>query len=131
VRSPARLIVALSVAAALAIFLLYTAIAGSGTATIKPSQLTSRTGRVQIVGTVIGPVTGNSYAAAGQHFRMRDIGGTPAETVPVVYRGDEGALFGTWRHILVTGRLENGVFVADRNSMLTKCPSKYLPKKTS
>jgi cytochrome c-type biogenesis protein CcmE len=123
--------VALSIAGALAIFLLYTAIAGQGTATIKPSQLTSRTGRVQIVGTVIGPVTGSPYSAGGQHFRMRDIGGKVSETVSIVYRGDEGTLFGTWRHILVTGKLRNGVFVADRDSMLTKCPSKYLPKKSS
>ena len=87
---------ALSIAGALAIFLLYTAIAGQGTATIKPSQLTSRTGRVQIVGTVIGPVTGSPYSAGGQHFRMRDIGGKVSETVSVVYRGDEGTLF---RHV--------------------------------
>ena len=62
---------------------------------------------------------------------MRDIGGKATETVPSSTRGDEGALFGTWQHILVTGRLQNGVFVADRDSMLTKCPSKYLPKKSS
>ena len=127
-RSPARLIVALSVAATLAIFLLYTAIAGSGTATIKPSQLTNRAGKVQIVGTVVGPVTGNEYAAGGKRFRMRDIGGVKA--VPVVYHGDVGALFKPGQHILVTGRLSHGVFVAERDSMLTKCPSKYLPKKS-
>jgi cytochrome c-type biogenesis protein CcmE len=123
--------VALSVAGALAIFLLYTAIAGGSTVTLKPSQLSSRSGHVQIVGTVIGPVTGNAYAAGGQHFVMRDIAGKTTQQVRVVYRGDEGALFGTWKHILVTGRLRDGVFVADRNSMLTKCPSKYLPKKSS
>jgi cytochrome c-type biogenesis protein CcmE len=123
--------VALSIAGALAVFLLYTAIAGQGTVTLKPSQLSSGSGHVQIVGTVIGPVTGSPYGPAGQHFRLRDIGGKRADTVRVVYRGDEGALFGTWKHILVTGRLRNGVFVADRDSMLTKCPSKYLPKKSS
>ena len=124
-----RLIVALSVAGALAIFLLYTAIAGSGTATIKPSQLTSNVGKVQIVGTVIGPAVGSSYAARGLRFRMRDIDGKVA--VPVVYHGDVGALFKPGQNILVTGRLDKGVFVAQRDSMLTKCPSKYLPKKTS
>jgi cytochrome c-type biogenesis protein CcmE len=128
-RSPARLIVALSVAAALAIFLLYTAIAGSGTATVKPSQLSSRTGKVQIVGKVIGPARGSSYSAAGLRFRMRDIDG--ATSVPVVYHGDVGALFKPGQNILVTGRLASGVFVAERDSMLTKCPSKYLPKKSS
>jgi cytochrome c-type biogenesis protein CcmE len=127
-RSPARLILALSVAGALAIFLIYTAIAGGGTSTIKPSQLTVARGRVQIVGTAIGPITGDSYAPGGLHFRMRDIGGNTFQTVPVVYHGDKGALFGPWKHILVTGRLQSGVFIADRDSMLTKCPSKYLPK---
>jgi cytochrome c-type biogenesis protein CcmE len=123
--------VALSVAGALAIFLLYTAIAGGSTVTLKPSQLSSRSGHVQIVGTVIGPITGNAYAGGGQRFVMRDIAGSTTQQVRVVYRGDEGALFGTWKHILVTGRLRDGVFVADRNSMLTKCPSKYLPKKSA
>ena len=120
---------ALSVAGALAIFLLYTAIAGQGTATVKPSQLSSHVGKVQIVGTVVGPVRGNSYAPGGLRFTMRDIGGKAG--VPVVYSGDVGALFKVGQNILVTGRLRNGVFVADRNSMLTKCPSKYLPKKSA
>ena len=120
---------ALSVAGALAIFLIYTAIAGGGTSTIKPSQVTVARGKVQIVGTAIGPITGDSYAPGGLHFRMRDIGGNTSQTIPVVYRGDKGPLFGPWKHILVTGRLEHGTFVADRGSMLTKCPSKYLPKK--
>jgi cytochrome c-type biogenesis protein CcmE len=127
-RSPARLIVALSIAGALAIFLLYTAIAGSGTATIKPSQLTAGR-RVQLVGQVIGKPKGDSYTAAGMRFGMRDIDGT--KSVPVVYHGDVGALFKTGQNILVTGRLDHGVFVAERDSMLTKCPSKYLPKKSS
>ncbi len=127
-RSPARLIVALSIAGALAIFLLYTAIAGNGTATVKPSQLSEQRGRVQIVGTVVGPIEGNPYGPAGQRFRMRDIGGKAS--VPVVYRGDEGPLFKLGQNILVTGKLRNGTFLAERNSMLTKCPSKYLPKKS-
>lgn len=123
---------ALSVAGALAIFLVYTAVAGNTTATVRPSQLADQHGReVQIVGTVIGPIKGDSYAPGGLRFRMRDIGGTTSQTVPVVYRGDKGPLFGPWKHILVTGRVENGVFVAKRDSMLTKCPSKYLPKKKS
>jgi cytochrome c-type biogenesis protein CcmE len=124
-----RLIVALSVAGALAIFLLYTAIAGSGTATIKPSQLSDQRGRVQIVGTVVGPIKGDPYGPGGQRFAMRDIGGKA--NVPVLYRGEEGPLFKLGQNILVTGRLTNGTFVAERDSMLTKCPSKYLPKKSS
>ena len=100
--NPARLVIALSIAAVLAIFLLYTSIAG-GTPSLQPSQLSSHVGRVQIVGSVVGPRTGNSYRAGGLHFRMRDIGGKAI--VPVVYRGDVGALFKIGQNILVTGRL--------------------------
>jgi cytochrome c-type biogenesis protein CcmE len=128
-RNPARLVVALSVAAALAIFLLYTSIAGGGTATIKPSELRGRTGQVQLVGTALGPLAGNSYKPGGLRFRLQDIGGKP--TVSVVYTGEIGPSFKLGRNILVTGRLRNGVFVAKRDSMITKCPSKYIPKKNA
>ncbi len=121
--------VALSIAGALAIFLVYTAIAGGGVSTISPSQLASNPGKVQIIGAVVGPVKGDSYAPGGMHFKLRDIGGKA--TVPVVYAGDVGALFKVTQHIMVTGRLRNGTFVADRDSMITKCPSKYIPKKNS
>ena len=121
--------VALSIAGALAIFLVYTAIAGGGVSTISPSQLAGNPGKVQIIGAVVGPVNGDSYAPGGMHFKLRDIGGKA--TVPVVYAGDVGALFKVTQHIMVTGRLRNGTFVADRDSMITKCPSKYIPKKNS
>jgi cytochrome c-type biogenesis protein CcmE len=124
-----RLVVALSIAGALAIFLVYTAIAGNGIATVSPSQLSSHPGKVQIIGAVVGPVTGDPYAPGGKRFKLRDIGGKA--TVPVIYHGDVGALFKVSQHIMVTGRLDNGIFVADRNSMLTKCPSKYIPKKSA
>ncbi len=121
--------VALSIAGALAIFLVYTAIAGGGISTISPSQLTRHPGKVQIIGAVVGPVTGDSYAPGGKHFRMRDIGGKATE--PVVYTVDGGALFKVRQHFMVTGRLQYGIFVADRDSIITKCPSKYIPKKNS
>jgi hypothetical protein len=30
---------------------------------------------------------------------------------------------------VVEGRLQNGIFVAKRDSLITKCPSKYAPDK--
>ena len=45
-RSPARLVVALSVAAVLAVFLLYTSIAGGGTPSLQPSQLAATRARL-------------------------------------------------------------------------------------
>ena len=29
------------------------------------------------------------------------------------------------RRVIVTGKLEGGTFVAERDSLVTKCPSKY------
>ena len=127
-RSPARLVVALSVAAALAVFLLYTSIAGGGTPSIRPSELAGRTSQVQLTGTVLKPVTGDAHGS-GLRFRLRDVAGTA--TVPVVYRGTVQELFGPGKDILVEGRMRNGVFVAKPDSMITKCPSKYAPKKNT
>jgi cytochrome c-type biogenesis protein CcmE len=125
-RSPARLIVALSVAAALAVFLLYTSIAGGGTPQIRPSQLAGHTGRVSLMGQVVGKPTGDAHAA-GLRFKLRDVKGT--QTIRVVYKGSVPDLFRTGRDVVVDGRLRNGVFVAVPGTLVTKCPSKYSPKK--
>ena len=125
-RSPARLIVALSVAAALAVFLLYTSIAGGTSPSLKPSQLTAASGKVELSGIVVGPVTGDPHAG-GLRFRLRDRSG-PA-SVPVVYTGSKPDLFNPGREVYLHGRLRNGVFVGEPNSLVTRCPSKYSPAK--
>jgi len=56
-------------------------------------------------------------------FVLRDE--SSAQTVAVSYRGSVPDAFKTSRRVIVTGRLENGVFVAQPDSLLTKCPSKY------
>ena len=127
-RSPARLVIALSVAGALAVFLLYTSLAGGSTPSLRPSQLADHGGTVSLAGVVVGPVNGDAQSA-GMRFRMRDIGGTA--TVPVVYTGSVPDLFRAGRDVSVRGTLENGVFVAERDSLVTKCPSKYAPAKSS
>ena len=127
--SPARLVIALSVAAVLAIFLLYTSIAGGGNPSVSPSELRGRTGEVQLAGLVVGPVIGDAYAG-GLRFRLRDIGGKSRVAVPVRYSGSVPDLFKIGRHIVVDGRLRQGTFVAEPGSMITKCPSKYAPKQS-
>jgi cytochrome c-type biogenesis protein CcmE len=124
--SPARLIIALSVAAALAIFLLYTSIAGGGTPQLRPSKLAGHNGKVSLAGKVVGTPTGDAHGTSGLRFTLRDVQGTA--TVPVVYHGTVPDLFRTGRDVVVDGRLRNGVFVAVPGSLLTKCPSKYSPK---
>lgn len=125
--SPARLVIALSVAATLAVFLLYTSIAGGGNPSLSPSELAGRTETVQLAGIVVGPVRGDAHAG-GLRFALRDIEGPSKTRVVVRYTGSVPDLFKVGRHIVVRGRLVDGVFVAERGSMITKCPSKYVPK---
>jgi len=57
-------------------------------------------------------------------FTLRDEGSDL--TVPVRYTG--GGVpdaFKENRRVIVTGKLEGGTFVAERDSLVTKCPSKY------
>ncbi|OFW73118.1 MAG: hypothetical protein A2Y55_07340 [Actinobacteria bacterium RBG_16_68_12] len=126
--SPARLVIALSVAAVLAVFLLYTSIAGGGNPSIAPSELAGRAEKVRLVGLVMGPVRGDAHAG-GLNFKLRDIGGGASTAVPVRYAGSVPDLFKVGREIVIDGRLRNGTFVAERGTMITKCPSKYAPKR--
>ena len=127
--SPARLVIALSVAAVLAVFLLYTSIAGGGNPSLAPSELAGRTGEVQLAGVVVGPVTGDAHAG-GLRFRMKDIGKGASSTVAVRYSGSVPDLFKVGRHVVVEGALRRGTFVAVPGSLITKCPSKYAPKQS-
>ena len=119
-----RLVVALSVAAVLAIFLIWTSLAG-GTASLQPSQLDQAEGEVGLAGIVVGPVEGDARGS-GMEFTLRDIEGEA--TVPVVYTGSVPDLFKVGREVYVKGELTGGVFVATEDSLVTKCPSKYAPE---
>ena len=127
-RNPARLVVALSVAAVLAVFLLYTSIAGGGTPSVQPSELRGQTGVITLVGKVQPGYKGDSYGD-GLRFVLRDREGTSTRTVRVLYTGSVSDQFRANREVSVKGRLQNGVFVAVKDSLVTKCPSKYTAKK--
>ena len=114
-------------AAALAVFIVYTALAGNGVAQLKPSTLAGHSGDVTVVGAVVGKVTGDAYGH-GMRFQLKDIGSANEARVPVVYRGSVPDLFKTGRDIVVEGKLRNGVFVAKPGSLITKCPSHYAGK---
>jgi cytochrome c-type biogenesis protein CcmE len=123
-----RLVLALSVAGVLAVFLLYVSIAGGRTPQLNPSQLAGHKGNVSLVGKVVGPVHGAGYSTSGLRFGVTDIGSPAGKTVPVVYHGSVPDLFKVGRHIVVDGTYRNGVFVAKHDTLVTKCPSKYTPK---
>jgi cytochrome c-type biogenesis protein CcmE len=118
-----RLIVALGVAVCLASALLYTSFSASTEAS-KPSEL--EPGRSY-------EVTGKVVKSSVQHdgdrlrFRIRDRDGT--ESVPVLYTGVVPDPFREGREVIVSGELRNGTFMAERDSLVTKCPSKFTKEK--
>ncbi len=126
-RNPARLVIALSVAAVLAVFLLYTSIAG-GTPQLRPSQLEGRTGEVSLVGQVVGPIQRSGRTV---RFRLRDVEGSSGVRLRTVYTGSVPDMFRAGRDVSLKGRLGDGVFVGTPGTLVTKCPSKYTAKKES
>ena len=113
--------IALAVAAMLAVFLLYTSIAG-GTPQVRPSQLKGRTGEVSLVGKVVAPVERSGRTV---RFRLKDVEGSSAVRLRAVYTGSVPDMFAPGRDISLKGRLRKGVFVGVPGTLVTKCPSKY------
>jgi cytochrome c-type biogenesis protein CcmE len=114
-----RLVLALGVAILLASALVYTSFSASSEAA-KPSEL--QPGRAY---ELTGKVVDKSIRRDGEelHFRVRDRDGT--ESVPVTYSGTVPDPFREGREVIVSGELERGTFVAERDSLVTKCPSKF------
>ena len=49
----------------------------------------------------------------------------------MLYTGSLSDQFRVGREVSVKGELRNGTFVAQKDSLVTKCPSKYTAKKSS
>jgi cytochrome c-type biogenesis protein CcmE len=121
--STPRLVVSLSIASVLAVFLLYTSLAGSATPSLTPRTVHGHGGEVSISGAAAGPLTGDAHGS-GLRFTLKEIGRT--STVPVIYRGSVPDLFQVGRHVFLRGSLRGAVFEAVPGSLITKCPSKYV-----
>ncbi len=123
-RRPARLVIALAVAGVLAVFLLYTAVAGHSTPTLTPSQVQGKSGKLAVVGVVLAPVRGDSHGADGLRFQLADPQGSSAKRIDVTYRGTSPPpLFKPGRSVVVTGTFTGGRLQG--TDIVTKCPSKY------
>jgi cytochrome c-type biogenesis protein CcmE len=118
-----RLVVALGAAVCLAAALAYTSFSASSEAA-SPSELVE--GKSY---DVTGKVVHDSISRRGDElrFRIRDRDGT--ESVPVVYTGVVPDPFREGREVIVSGELSQGTFVAERDSLVTKCPSKFTEDK--
>ena len=119
-----RLVVALTAAVVLAGALVWTSF-GSATEAATPSQaLRGAPGRsIEVTGKV---VNGSVRRGDPLRFRVRDRNGTTS--IPVVYRGTIPDPFREGREVIVTGRMRGGTFMGERDSLVTKCPSKFQSK---
>jgi cytochrome c-type biogenesis protein CcmE len=115
-----RLGVALTAAVLLATALVYTSFSASTEAS-KPSEI--EPGKSY---ELTGKVVDGSIQKSGDdelRFRIRDRDGT--ESVAVAYSGVVPDPFREGREVIVSGELQQGTFVAERDSLVTKCPSKF------
>jgi cytochrome c-type biogenesis protein CcmE len=122
-----RAVALLTVALLLAGALVYTSFSAATEATT-PSQLlrSSDPGRSY---ELTGKVVDGSVRREGERlrFEVRDRAGRTA--VPVDYRGTVPDPFREGREVIVTGRVVEGTLVAERDSLVTKCPSKFTEQK--
>ena len=124
-----RLVVALTAAVLLAGALVYTSFSASSPAKT-PGQLatSAEAGRSY-------KLTGKVAAGSVRHdgdvlaFRVRDRAGTAS--VPVRYTGAVPDPFREGREVIVTVRKQGDGFVGQRDSLVTKCPSKFTAAKPS
>lgn len=118
-----RLVVALSAAVALASALIYTSFSAASPA-LTPSQLVrqAQPGRsYEVTGTVVA----GSVRRSGErmYFSVEDRAGGTA--IPLSYTGTVPDPFREGREVIVTVQKQGGAYVGERNSLITKCPSKY------
>jgi cytochrome c-type biogenesis protein CcmE len=123
-----RFVTALSCALLLASALVYTSFSASSEArspsqlaNAKPGQVYELTGKVQ-------PGSIRSHGTT-HTFRVRDRAGHVS--VPVSYTGALPDPFRDGREIIVDVRKRGATFVGERDSLVTKCPSKFTAEKNS
>ena len=123
-----RLVVALSAAVILAVALVYTSFSASSEAR-SPSQLLAGADTAhsyQLTGKVVdGSIkkVGTTY-----QFRVRDRNGSAS--VPIRYTGSVADTFRGGREVIVTVKRQGSTFVGEKDSLVTKCPSKFQEQKT-
>ncbi len=124
-----RLVVALGAAVLLAAALVYTSFSAS-TEAKEPSQLLNATPGQSY--DLTGEVVAGSVRHHGEtiDFRVADRG-DPSTSLPVTYTGTVPDPFRAGREIVLTGSVEKGTFVGQRDTLITKCPSKFTEQRKS
>jgi cytochrome c-type biogenesis protein CcmE len=124
-----RLVTALTAAVLLAGALVYTSFSASSES-VKPSALVAKADAGRSY-RLTGKVVKGSIVRSGDELRfaVRDRDGTAS--VPVRYSGAVPDPFREGREVIVTVRKQGDGFVGERDSLVTKCPSKFSDKKTT
>lgn len=122
-RRRTRLIAALAAALLLAGALAYTSF-GAAAQVRSPSQLASAVhGRsYQVTGTVL---PGYTRDGTQLDFRIEDRSGAASSAINVRYTGAIPDPFKAGREVIVTVVKSGSSFVGQRDSLITKCPSKF------
>ncbi|MGI9556962.1 MAG: cytochrome c maturation protein CcmE [Solirubrobacterales bacterium] len=117
-----RLVIALGTAVVLAAALVYTSFSAS-TEAREPSDLV--TANPDNSYDVTGRVVDDSLTRDGSDltFEISDRDGSAS--VPVEYTGQVPDPFREGREIIITGTFDGETFVAEKDSLITKCPSKF------
>jgi cytochrome c-type biogenesis protein CcmE len=118
-----RLVVALTAAVLLATALVYTSFNAS-TEARTPSELLAEepAGTSEVYGNVVAGSVEHRGADLSFEIADRD---DPSKSVPVEYSGQVPDPFREGREVIVDGELVDGTLVAEKDSLITKCPSKF------
>jgi cytochrome c-type biogenesis protein CcmE len=123
-----RLVTALGAAVLLAVALVYTSFSAS-TEAKEPSQLLDAAPGTSYEMT--GRVVRGSVEREGSSLRFRVADRDDASSsVPVTYTGTVPDPFRGGREVILTGAMEDGVFVGEPDTLITKCPSKFSAEKS-
>ena len=117
-----RFVVALSAAVLLAGALVYTSFSASSEART-PSQLMAAAAPGEVYQLTGKVEPGYERRGTVTHFRIRDRAGTGS--VAVTYDGALPDPFRAGREVIVNVRKQGDVFVGERDSLITKCTSKF------
>lgn len=118
-----RLVVALGTAVVLAVALIYTSFSASSEAR-QPSDLVNAGpgGSYDLTGEVVpGSI---EHKGSKLDFQIADRDNADAK-LPVTYSGTIPDPFRDGREVIISGTLRGGTFVGTRDSLITKCPSKF------
>jgi cytochrome c-type biogenesis protein CcmE len=118
-----RLAVALTAAVLLATALVYTSFNAS-TEARSPSELLAEepAGTSEVYGNVVAGSVEHRGADLSFEIADRD---DPSKSVPVEYSGQVPDPLREGREVIVDGELVDGTLVAEKDSLITKCPSKF------